>query len=207
MSLVPAHDSDAVDARIEAAQRKLNKDAARSRLQWRGVETFPLDPGVAQREFTDEQRVLRMPSKPGRRWRAVAKFDERIEALMREQEKLNQEAATLREHFVLAHPVLSQSAHWQLEQFILNVARVLRPAGRILASIRLAEGNPKKVRERRIDRTRWTRSGSTRPPLFQVRDVARTAARHGLTVAVNPEYTERFIARRPREIDDWLMMS
>ena len=43
--------------------------------------------------------------------------------------------------FVLAHSVLSHAAHWQLGQFLGNSASVLGPWGKIMASIRLAEGN------------------------------------------------------------------
>jgi cyclopropane fatty-acyl-phospholipid synthase-like methyltransferase len=34
--------------------------------------------------------------------------------------------------FVLSHSVLSHCAHWQLEQFLRNIAKVLTPQGRIL---------------------------------------------------------------------------
>lgn len=43
--------------------------------------------------------------------------------------------------FVLSHSVLSHCAHWQLEQYLQNASKVLAPGGRIVASIRLAEGN------------------------------------------------------------------
>jgi cyclopropane fatty-acyl-phospholipid synthase-like methyltransferase len=109
---------------------------------------------------------------------------------------------------VLAHSVLSHCAHSQLEEFIRNVAAALRPDGRIVASIRLAEGNA---------------YGSTGTPdgedsldeewqypdvsWFKFDTVERTAARHGLEVAVKPQYTERLVSRRPREIHDWLVFS
>src|ERR1700686_3819341 len=44
--------------------------------------------------------------------------------------------------FVFSHSVLSHCAHWQLEVFLKNICKVLAPDGRILASIRLSEGNP-----------------------------------------------------------------
>jgi cyclopropane fatty-acyl-phospholipid synthase-like methyltransferase len=110
--------------------------------------------------------------------------------------------------YVLAHSILSHCAHRQLEEFIRNVARVLRPHGRILASIRLAEGNAYGSSgtpdgQDSLD-AQWQYPGVS---WFAFDTVERTAAEHGLRVVVKPEYTERFIARRPREIHDWLVLS
>ena len=110
--------------------------------------------------------------------------------------------------YVLTHSVLSHCAHRQLEEFVRNVARVLRSQGRILASIRLAEGNAygspgtpdgddSMAEEWQYPDVSW----------FRFDTVERTAAKHGLTVVVKPEYTERFVSRRPREIHDWLVLS
>jgi cyclopropane fatty-acyl-phospholipid synthase-like methyltransferase len=110
--------------------------------------------------------------------------------------------------YVLSHSILSHCAHHQLEEFLRKVSRVLRPDGRIVASIRLAEGNA---------------YGSTGTPdrkdslceewqypdasWFGLDTVERTAAGHGLRVELKPEYTERFTQRRPLEIHDWLVFS
>jgi SAM-dependent methyltransferase len=110
--------------------------------------------------------------------------------------------------YVLAHSILSHCAHWQLQEFIRNVARVLRPQGRILASIRLAEGNA-------YGSPGTPDGGDSMDAEWQYPDVSwfkfdtveRTAAIYGLRVVVKPEYTERFISRRPREIHDWLVLS
>ncbi len=110
--------------------------------------------------------------------------------------------------YVLAHSALSHFAHRQLEEFIRNVARVLQSQGRILASIRLAEGNAygspgapdgddSMDAEWQYPDVSW----------FKFDTVERVAAQHGLTVVVKPEYTQRFISRRPREIHDWLVFS
>ena len=110
--------------------------------------------------------------------------------------------------FVLSHSILSHCAHRQLEEFITNVARVLRPAGRILASIRLAEGNaygsqgsPDKADSRDEE---WRYPDVT---WFTLETVEETAARHGLTATVKPEYTELYVSRRPREFHDWLVLA
>jgi cyclopropane fatty-acyl-phospholipid synthase-like methyltransferase len=110
--------------------------------------------------------------------------------------------------YVLAHSILSHCAHWQLEEFIRNVARVLSPQGRILASIRLAEGNAygspgtpdgddSMDAEWQYPDVSW----------FRFDTVERTAAEHSLSVVVKPEYTELFISRRRHEIHDWLVLS
>ena len=109
--------------------------------------------------------------------------------------------------YVLAHSILSHCAHAQLEEFIRNVSRVLRPGGGVLASIRLAEGNPygssgSPDGNDSLDEE-WQYPGVS---WFRLDTVERTAAAHGLNVELKPEYTERFIRRRPKEIHDWLVL-
>jgi len=110
--------------------------------------------------------------------------------------------------FVLAHSILSHCAHHQLEEFVRNVSRVLRQNGRIVASIRLAEGNAygsPGTSDRRDSRdAEWQYPGVS---WFRLDTVERTAASYGLRVEVRPEYTQRFIERRPHEIHDWLVFS
>jgi SAM-dependent methyltransferase len=110
--------------------------------------------------------------------------------------------------YVLSHSVLSHCAHWQLEQFVSNVARVLRPGGRILASVRLAEGNaygssgtPDKDDSRHGE---WQYPDVS---WFKLSTVQETAQRHGLRVTVKPQYTELYVARRPHEFHDWLVLT
>jgi SAM-dependent methyltransferase len=110
--------------------------------------------------------------------------------------------------YVLSHSVLSHCAHWQLEQFVGNIARALRPRGRILASIRLAEGNaygssgtPDK--EDSMDEV-WQYPGVS---WFKLATVKKTAQRHGLNAVLKPEYTELYIAQRPKEMHDWIVFS
>ena len=110
--------------------------------------------------------------------------------------------------YVLSHSVLSHCAHWQLEQFLSNVARVLRPGGRVVASVRLAEGNDygSPGTPDRND----SRHGEWQYPdvsWFKLATVQEKAQRHGLTAAVKPEYTQLYVARRPHEIHDWLVLS
>jgi cyclopropane fatty-acyl-phospholipid synthase-like methyltransferase len=110
--------------------------------------------------------------------------------------------------FVLAHSVLSHCAHWQLEIFLRNVAKVLAPAGRILASVRLAEGNvygstgtPDREDSRHDT---WQYPGVS---WFKMSTIAQTAAEQGLTAVHVPEYTEFYTKTRPKEYHDWLVFS
>jgi SAM-dependent methyltransferase len=110
--------------------------------------------------------------------------------------------------YVLSHSVLSHCAHPQLDQFMSNVTRVLRPTGRIVASIRLAEGNafgspgtPDKEDSRHDE---WQYPDVS---WFTLATVQQTAARYGLSAAVKPEYTQLLVARREHEIHDWLVLS
>ncbi len=110
--------------------------------------------------------------------------------------------------FVLSHSVLSHCAHWQLEEYLRNVAKVLAPDGRVLASIRLAEGNiygstgtPDKEDSR--DET-WQYPGVS---WFKLSTVLRTAEEQGLMAVHVPEYTEFYAKTRPDEYHDWLVFS
>lgn len=110
--------------------------------------------------------------------------------------------------YVLSHSILSHCAHHQLEDFIRNVACVLRPDGRIVASIRLAEGNAygsTGSADREDSRcAEWQYPDAS---FFKLDTVERAAAGHGLSVELKPEYTEHFVQRRPLEIHDWLVFS
>jgi SAM-dependent methyltransferase len=86
--------------------------------------------------------------------------------------------------YVLSHSVLSHCAHWQLDQLIGNVARVLAPSGRIVASIRLAEGNAygsPGAPDRDDSRDeQWVYPGTS---WFRFATVSEAAGRHRLAAA------------------------
>lgn len=107
---------------------------------------------------------------------------------------------------VFSHSVLSHCAHWQLEQFLRNSAKVLAPGGRILTSIRLAEGNPygsygTPDKKDSMDEE-WQYPGVS---WFKLSTIMETAERQGLTAAYIPEYTEFYTKTRPLESHDWLV--
>ena len=107
--------------------------------------------------------------------------------------------------FVFSHSVLSHCAHWQLDLFLRNISKVLAPEGRILASIRLAEGNAygssgTPDREDSRDETWQYQSVSW----FKLATVREAAEKQGLRAVHIPEYTEFYISTRPKEYHDWL---
>ena len=110
--------------------------------------------------------------------------------------------------YVLSHSVLSHCAHWQLDQFLAGVTKVLAPGGRILASIYLAEGNaygsePAPNLDDSNDEE-WQYPGISR---FKRSTVDTAAERHGLTAVNVPEYTAFITSTRPRESHDWMVFS
>jgi SAM-dependent methyltransferase len=108
--------------------------------------------------------------------------------------------------FVFSHSVLSHCAHWQLEQFLRNTVKVLAPGGRILSSIRLAEGNAygsagTADKKDSMDQE-WQYPGVS---WFTLATVMETAERQGLTATYLPEYTEFYTKTRPLEGHDWIV--
>jgi cyclopropane fatty-acyl-phospholipid synthase-like methyltransferase len=108
--------------------------------------------------------------------------------------------------FILSHSVLSHCAHWQLQTFLQNASKVLAPKGRILASIRLAEGNAhgSEGSPTRDDSRHqvWEYPGVT---WFKLSTVTKAADELGLTAVHIPEYTEFYVKSRPIEHHDWLV--
>jgi SAM-dependent methyltransferase len=171
-----------------------------------------LNAGVPVMEYLDRGRYVGI--EPNRWLLDTALRDWRVRLLVARKrptflERTDFDASALGRTFdyVLSHSVLSHCAHWQLDQFIANVARVVGPKGRILASLRLAEGNDYGSSGTPDGRDsmdeEWQYPGVS---WFALPTVRETAARHGLTVTVKAEYTELYVARRPHEIHDWVVL-
>jgi cyclopropane fatty-acyl-phospholipid synthase-like methyltransferase len=112
----------------------------------------------------------------------------------------------LKYDYIFANSVMTHFAHWQLEQFLKNTAKVLEQNGRILASIRLAEGNAygSKGSPDRKDSMfkKWKSPGFS---FFTLPTVVETAKKQGLVAEYKPEYTEFYRTRRPKAIQDWIL--
>jgi SAM-dependent methyltransferase len=110
--------------------------------------------------------------------------------------------------YILSHSVLSHAARAQLDQFLRNCARVLAPKGRVLASLRFAEGNnygssgSRDGKDSRDDE--WVYPGAS---YFESSTIEAAAASVGLEVEVKPQYTARMTARCPTEVHDWLVLT
>jgi cyclopropane fatty-acyl-phospholipid synthase-like methyltransferase len=108
--------------------------------------------------------------------------------------------------YIFANSILTHFAHWQLDQFFSNTAKVLEEKGRILASIQLAEGNSfgnkgspdkKDSMHRKWNYPDWS--------YFTYNTVVETAKRHNLVGESKPEYTEFYSKRRPFAGSDWFV--
>lgn len=108
--------------------------------------------------------------------------------------------------FVLSHSVLSHCANWQVPQFIANAAKVLSDRGRILASFRMAEGNPygSSGSDGRQDSTvtEWQYPGIA---WYRQHTICACAFRCGLIALLRPEHTRTLTAVVPKDFHDWML--
>jgi len=107
---------------------------------------------------------------------------------------------------VLSHSVLSHCAHGQLEQFLRNASKVITPGGRILASIRLAQGNAcgssGTPDQEDSMHEKWQYPDVS---WFRLSTITKTADTLGLMVVHIPKYTEFYTRTRPHEFHDWVV--
>lgn len=110
--------------------------------------------------------------------------------------------------YAFAHSILSHASDLQLEQFFRNVGKVLHPESKIVASIRLAQGNefgstgtPDKEG---THEEKWQYPGVN---WFKLDDVVITAACCGFKTCHVPEYGQYYASLRPSEHHDWLVFT
>ena len=97
----------------EAASRQLREEVARDRLHTRATGSLPLDLERAKIELTEEQRARRSSRPKSRRWRGLAKHDDRIDELGRRLETARQERQRAEERVQGAPEIDAQSlAAW-----------------------------------------------------------------------------------------------
>lgn len=110
--------------------------------------------------------------------------------------------------YILSHSILSHAAHWQLGQFLKNTCAVLAPNGKIIASLRLAEGNSL-GNSGTVDRKdsgdkEWLYPGNS---FFELNTIINTAANCGLKAEYKPEYTKFFTDVNYSEFHDWFVFT
>lgn len=110
--------------------------------------------------------------------------------------------------FVISHSILSHAAADQLSEYLANTSKALSPGGKIIASIRLAEGNDFGSRGSSdgadTQAAQWVYPGVS----FFTRDtIVRSADALDLRVAFRPEYTAFFTAVSPPQVHDWLVIT
>lgn len=108
--------------------------------------------------------------------------------------------------FIFSHSVLSHCSHEQMFEFFQNTSRMLAPEGKIIASIRLSEGNPygSPGHPQREDSLfqEWQYPGVS---FFRLETVSRAAAMFNLVPMLVPEYTRRLVTVCPEEFHDWMI--
>ena len=114
MAAIPrwARDPDSATRMEEIAGDKMMADVRRERLQTRNVASLPA-PEHAYRELANEERALRLPTRGGRRWKAIGDLDQRVQALQHRQENLRTEAAGVRDSLPAAESAdMGRLAAW-----------------------------------------------------------------------------------------------
>lgn len=160
-----------------------------------------IDPNQWLREAAlREPRARRIVAQKGARFMSVTDFDA--------------SGLAVQFDFALSHSILSHCAHWQLPLFLANVSKTLAPRGKIVSSIRLAEGNrygsPGTPDQQDSRDQEWRYPGADDPlgvSWFGWPTVSREAATVGLTARHVPEYTELFTRTRPKECHDWVVFT
>jgi len=115
-------------------------------------------------------------------------------------------AVGLKFDYIFANSILTHFAHWQLEQFFTNTSKVLAQNGRILASIRLAEGNAfgnKGSPDKKDSKNKkWKYPGFS---FFTLSTVVEEAKKQGLVTEYKPEYTKFYGEGRQGACSDWFL--
>jgi SAM-dependent methyltransferase len=121
--------------------------------------------------------------------------------------------------FVISHSVLSHAARPQFELFMRNLRKVLKPSGKILASLRMTgkKGNPLKdsndstwVYHSRKKRALMRLLGLKAPrgvSHFSFDTVQAMAAANGFSVVWEKRFREHFTKYSPFEHHDWIVLS
>lgn len=163
-------------------------------------------------EFLQEERFVGIDPNPWLREYAQEKSPKLKEmvslkkVIFLSNDKFDASELNTKFDFILSHSVLSHAAHFQLDHFLKNAGVVLTNHGKILASIRLAEGNVygSTGTPNRLDSMdeEWVYPGVS---YFTKATIEETANRHGLKVTYREDFTRRLTNYRKPEFHDWLV--
>ncbi len=109
--------------------------------------------------------------------------------------------------YIISHSILSHCAAWQLPLFLKQLHSSLREGGKILASIRFAEGNQFGSRGylgTEEDFQEWQYPGVS---FFRKATVDAVARAHGFSFRVADEYLSLMVRANSRAIQDWVVFT
>jgi len=109
--------------------------------------------------------------------------------------------------YIISHSILSHCAAWQLPLFLKQLHSSLREGGKILASIRFAEGNRFGSRGylgTEEDFQEWQYPGVS---FFRKATVDAIARAHGFSCRVTDEYLSLMVRANSRAIQDWVVFT
>jgi SAM-dependent methyltransferase len=109
--------------------------------------------------------------------------------------------------FIISHSILSHCAAWQLPYFLQQLRGSLKQGGKILASIRFAEGNrfgSRGYHGTEEDFQEWQYPGVS---FFRQATVEAVARLHGFTYRVADEYLTLMVRANPNAIQDWVIFT
>jgi SAM-dependent methyltransferase len=120
--------------------------------------------------------------------------------------------------YVISHSVLSHASRAQFELFLTNVARVVHPHAKVIASLRMSDKRGRPKRDANQEKWQYPLSPNQRrirrllhlriPPgnsFFAFPTVEALAERHGFDVSWEKEYREYLVRHSPVEHHDWVV--
>lgn len=109
-------------------------------------------------------------------------------------------------NYIIAHSIMSHAAHWQLPLFLQMCAKVLKPGGKLVFSMRLTEanefGNPGSPCETKAEV--WQYPGVA---FFHKSTVIAEASRYFTNIEHKKMYTKLITSTDGRACHDWFVLT
>lgn len=108
--------------------------------------------------------------------------------------------------YIFAHSIISHAADWQLLLFLKNCARVLKPNGKVVFSLRLTEANGYggMGAHQETHAKKWQYPGCS---FFDKESVVQAALKWFSKVEYKKEYTQLITADNPKACHDWCVLT